>query len=210
MKRIATSFLLLMLIVSAEAQSYVKLNALEAAVGMINPSLEFTLSKHSTYQLDINISPWKKIWDKKHFAFANILNEYRYYFKEHNKGWYVGGTAGVQVFDMSKPQFFDGEYAKFSLENRYCKGYGFNIGGLVGWEKQLGKNKRWLMDVYLGVAYMVSWYNGYSLDGEIDLTPHRPHGATYIDPWNGSAETMPNTIGISFGYRFIKDKRNKN
>jgi len=186
------------------AQSYVKLNALTAVVGIINPSVEFTLSNHSTYQLDVNISPWKKIWDGKHMAFGLVLNEYRYYFKEHNMGWYLGGSAGLQVFDMSKPQLEQG--FGFTLENRYCKGYGINLGGLVGWEKQLGKNKRWIMDVYIGISYMLSYYNGYSLDGEIDMYPHRTYEPKYPDPWNGTAETYPSTIGVSFGYKFIKGR----
>lgn len=204
MKRILTLIVIFCTASVVSAQSYVKLNALTAVVGIINPSMEVTLSNHSTYQLDVNISPWKRIWDDKHMAFGILLNEYRYYFKEHNNGWYIGGTAGLQVFDMSKPELEKG--FGFGLENRYCKGYGFQFGGIVGWEKQLGKNKRWLMDVYLGIAYMLSYYNGYSLDGKINMNPRHQTPTPYPDPWNGSAETYPNTVGISFGYKFLQGK----
>lgn len=31
------------------------------------------------------------------------MGEYRRYFKEHNRGWYLGANIGMQAFDLSKP-----------------------------------------------------------------------------------------------------------
>ena len=69
--------------------------------------------------------------------------------------------------------------------------------------------ERWLLDAYLGWAYMASWYNGYSLDGQIDMNPHRPVPPEHPDPWNGSAEWLPNKIGLSIGLLICDPHRNK-
>ena len=84
---------------------------------------------------------------------------------------------------------------------RICKGYGMMIGLCVGWEHRLGE--RWIMDAFLGWAWMDSHYNGYSFEGEIDMHPHRPVEPKYPDPFNGSSEWYPNKIGVSFGYRIF-------
>ena len=89
----------------------------------------------------------------------------------------------MMAFDMSKP-YIEGWKLKF--EDRYCKGYGMMIGLCVGYEYQFGK--RWLLDAFLGWAWMDSHYNGYSFDGQVDMYPHK--------------------IGVSIGYR-IFTPRNK-
>lgn len=108
----------------AAAQGYVKLNALYALVGVVNPSVEFAVSPKSTLQTDIVVSPWKSI-DSKHMLFAIFMGEYRRYFKEHNRGWYLGANLGMMAFDMSKPYI---ENWSLKFEDRYCKGYGMMIG----------------------------------------------------------------------------------
>ena len=96
------------------------------------------------------------------------MGEYRRYFKEHNRGWYLGANIGMMAFDMSKP-YIEGWKLKF--EDRYCKGYGMMIGLCVGYEYQFGK--RWLLDAFLGWAWMDSHYNGYSFDGQrLDRVSH--------------------------------------
>ena len=129
--------------------------------------------------------------------------QYRRYFKEHNRGWYLGANIGMMAFDMSKP-YIEGWKLKF--EDRYCKGYGMMIGLCVGYEYQFGK--RWLLDAFLGWAWMDSHYNGYSFDGQVDMYPHRPVQPEHPDPFNGSSEWYPNKIGVSIGYR-IFTPRNK-
>ncbi len=185
----------------ARAQGYVKLNGLYALAGVVNPAVEFAISPKSTLQTEVVFSPWKSIHGK-HMFFGILMGEYRRYFKEHNRGWYLGANLGMMAFDMSKP-YIDGWSIRF--ENRYSKGYGMMIGLCVGWEWQF--RERWLLDAYLGWAFMDSHYNGYSLDHQIDMYPHRPVDPPHPDPFNGSSEWYPNKIGLSIGYRIFKPKQ---
>ena len=131
---------------SAAAQGYVKLNGLYALAGVVNPAVEFAISPKSTLQTEIVVSPWKSIRGK-HMTFGIFMGEYRYYIKEHNRGWYVGGNLGMMAFDMSKPYFAGG---RIRFEDRYCKGYGMMIGVCAGYEYRFCE--RWLVDAYLGWA----------------------------------------------------------
>lgn len=185
----------------AEAQTYVKLNGLYALVGVVNPSVEFAISPKSTVQTEIVVSPWESIGGK-HMLFGILMGEYRRYFRAHNDGWYLGANIGMMAFDMSKP-YMDGWSLK--LEDRYSKGYGFMVGICAGYEWQF--SERWVLDAFLGWSWMSSFYNGYSLDGKIDMEPHRPVPPKYPDPFNGSSEWYPNKIGVSIGYRIISPKR---
>ena len=187
-----------------DAQIYAKLNGLYALVGVINPAVEFTVSPKSTCQTEIVFSPWKYVNDHgvdKPMKFGILMTEYRRYFKQHNRGWYLGANMGMMGFKMSKPQFSDGWF----LENRYSKGYGMMIGICGGFEYQFAD--RWLLDAYFGWSYMLSWYNGYSLDGTIDLYPHRPVQLEKPDPFNGSHEWLPNKIGVSIGFMIFNPAR---
>ena len=187
-----------------DAQTYAKLNGLYALVGVINPAVEFTVSPKSTFQTEIVFSPWKYVNDHgvdKPMKFGILMTEYRRYFKQHNRGWYLGANMGMMGFKMSKPQFSDGWF----LENRYSKGYGMMIGICGGFEYQFAD--RWLLDAYFGWSYMLSWYNGYSLDGTIDLYPHRPVQLEKPDPFNGSHEWLPNKIGVSIGFMIFNPAR---
>ena len=182
-------------------QGYVKLNALYAALGVINPAVEFAITPKSALQTDIVISPWKSI-NGKHMNFAIFMGEYRRYFKAHNDGWYLGANIGMMAFDMTKPFIKDW---KLQFENRYCKGYGMMLGLCVGYEYRF--RERWLVDAYFGWAWMDSHYNGYSFEGETDMYPHRPKQPEFPDPFNGSSEWYPNKIGISIGYRIFQPRK---
>ena len=129
---------------NAASQGYVKLNALYALVGVVNPSVEFAISPKSTLQTDIVVSPWKSI-NRKHMTFAIFMGEYRRYFKEHNRGWYLGANIGMMAFDMSKPCI---ENWKLKFGNCYCKGYGMTIGLCVNCEYRFAG--RWLLAAYFG------------------------------------------------------------
>ena len=182
-------------------QGYVKLNALYAALGVINPAVEFAITPKSSLQTDIVISPWKSI-NGKHMNFAIFMGEYRRYFKAHNDGWYLGANIGMMAFDMTKPFIKDW---KLQFENRYCKGYGMMLGLCVGYEYRF--RERWLIDAYFGWAWMDSHYNGYSFEGETDMFPHRPEQPEFPDPFNGSSEWYPNKIGVSIGYRIFQPRK---
>lgn len=180
-----------------QAQTYVKINGLYALVGVINPSIEFAISPKSTIQAEIVVSPWKSI-NGKHALFGIFMGEYRYYFKGHNNGWYVGGNVGMMAFNMTKPYIEDW---KIKFENRYSKGYGFMLGASVGYEHVFCE--RWVVDAFLGWSWMHSYYNGYSNDGQIQLNPNPDWNQKYPDPFNASGEWYPNKIGVSIGYRII-------
>ena len=198
---LAVLFVITATALPAGAQTYVKLNGLYALAGVVNPSVEFVISPKSTVQTEIVVSPWESIGGK-HMLFGILMGEYRRYFRGHNDGWYLGANAGMMAFDMSKP-YMDGWHLRF--EDRYCKGYGFMIGICAGYEWQF--RERWVLDAFLGWSWMSSFYNGYSMDGEIDMHPHRPVQPEYPDPFNGSSEWYPNKIGLSIGYRIISPKR---
>ena len=187
----------------ANAQTYVKLNGLYALAGVINPQVEFRISDHSAFQTEIVCSPWESVRGH-HFLFGIFMNEYRYYISRRTRGLYAGANAGVQVFNISKPEFGGG---KIRFQNRYCKGYGFMFGLCIGYEHIFAE--RWVVDAFVGMSHMTSWYNGYSMDGVIDMDPHRPDWKKpeHPDPFNGSAEWLPNKAGISIGYMIFNPKK---
>ena len=127
--------------------------------------------------------------------FGILMTEYRRYFKQHNRGWYLGANMGMMGFKMSKPQFSDGWF----LENRYSKGVRDDDRYLrrlrIPVRRPLAAGRLFRMVIHAKV-----WYNGYSLDGTIDLYPHRPVQPEKPDPFNGSHEWLPNKIGVSIGF----------
>lgn len=173
-----------------------KLNAAYALVGVINPQVEFRLTPHSAFQTEFVYSPWQSIFDGHPMHFGILLNEYRYYLSPRTRGLYLGANFGMMAFRMSKPQLADDRVA---LQNRYCKGYGFMGGVTVGYQWRL--SRRCMLDLFVGFGYMHSNYNGYSLDGVVDMSPSRPEDKQPAspDPFNSSAEWLPNKAGISIG-----------
>ncbi len=186
----------------SKAQTYIKLNAPYALVGIINTQAEFVISPHSSMAADITFSPWRRI-KEKHFQFGIMMSEYRYYFKEATRGWYVSANAGMMAFDINRPQFFKGNKL-VSLQSDYGKGFGIMTGIGVGWQYHL--SERWIMDVFLTFDRTWSWYNRYHIDDTIIMDPQGHEHYLKPDPFNGSAEYMPIKGGISFGYRILNKK----
>lgn len=185
------------------AQGYLKMNALYATVGVINPSVEFVVSPHSSVVMDLTYSPWRS-WNDKHTEFGIFLGEYRYYFRQATSGWYLSANTGMMLFDLHRPQFFvDGKI--ISRQEQYGKGFGVAVGGGVGWAHHLGE--RWMVDIYLSVDKTWSWYNRYNSDGTIIMNPQGHEHYKHPDPFNGSSEVMPLKVGISFGYKILKGKK---
>lgn len=173
----------------------IKLNMAYAVVGVVNPQVEFPITRNSSFQTEIVYSPWQSI-NGHPLHFGIFLNEYRYHIPRA-KGLYVGANGGMMAFKMSKPMIVDRNIA---FQNRYCKGYGYMFGAVVGYEWKFAR--RWMLDVFVGFSYMKSHYNGYSLDHIIDMYPHRPENKqpTSPDPFNISAEWLPNKAGVSIGF----------
>lgn len=206
MKRVFKVIIVAMLIILpnfAMAQGYVKMNALYATFGVINPSVEFVMSPHSSVAFDVTFSPWRR-WNGKHSQFGIMLGEYRYYFNEATSGWYVSANAGMTAFDLHRFQIFtDGKL--ISRQDQYGKGFGVAVGGGIGWAHHL--SDRWLVDIFLTVDKIWSWYNRYESDGDIIMHPNGHEHHIKPDPFNGSVEVMPLKLGVSFGYRIFKSKR---
>ena len=202
-RRTVLCVVLLFVAMTATAQGYVKLNGLYALGGVVNPAVEFRLSQHSAFQSELVYSPWQSI--KGHpLHFGIFMNEYRYYIKETNRGFYAAANVGMMAFKMSKPELSNGG---IHFQNRYCKGYGFMLGIAVGYEYQFAE--RWLLDVFFGYSFMESRYNGYSMDGVTDMHPVRPEWKepAHPDPMNGSAEWLPNKLGLSIGFLIFDPRK---
>ena len=187
----------------AQGQIYGKLNGLYALGGVINPQVEMTLSPHSTFQVEIVYSPWRYVnfdGHNKPENFGIFLNEYKYYFKEVNNGWYVCMNVGMMAYHMTKPTIHNG---KLALNSKYGRGWGFQLG--VGGGYQYKFCDRWLLDAFFSFGYMNSKYNSYILaTDEIEMYPARSKQPDPADPWNGSGEWLPNKIGLSIGYLLFK------
>lgn len=188
---------------TSTAQTYVKLNGLYAIGGVVNPQVEFGISPHSTFQTEIVYSPWQSIKGYP-MHFGIFQNEYRYYIREHNQGLYVAGNAAMKAFHMSKPTILNG---RLGIQNRYCKGWGVMFGVGIGYERRFAE--RWLLDVYASFGFSHCWYNGYSMDGVIDMYPHRPEDKqpSSPDPYNKSAQWIPTKVGISIGLLINRPKQ---
>ena len=198
--KIILAFTLIYIPCHTSAQTYVKLNAAYACVGIINPQAEFVISNHSSIALDAVLSPWKSLRGKQ-FLFGIMMGEYRYYFKQATSGFYLSANAGMSIFNMYHPQFFVNN--KFiSRQNQYGKGLGVMVGVGAGWEYHL--SERWVMDVFIAFDKIWSWYNRYHNDGTIEMHPQGHEHYLKPDPFNGSVELMPVKGGISFGYKILK------
>ncbi|MBQ0080089.1 MAG: DUF3575 domain-containing protein [Alistipes sp.] len=202
MKRIVLSCIILFCVFSTHAEIYGKLNLMYAAIGIIHPQFEFQISPNATVSADFVYSPWKSIVGKYHMNFGILQAEARYYFKSANKGWYASGNVGMQIFDMNKPIYFkDG---LLSFNRTYSKGGGFMAGIGIGWERPF--RERWVVDIFFAFDFMLSWYNGYTMDGIINMNPQGHEHYRYADPFNASSEFLPSKIGVSIGYRIFSRK----
>ena len=188
------------------SQVNLKLNCLCAVAGVINPQAEFVLSNHSSMSLDVTYSPWRSI-NGRHANFGIFTGEYRYYVGRHRaSGFYVSGHAGMMGFDISKPRMFsDGKFISF--KDGYSKGFGVILGIGIGYQHEFCR--RWVVDAFLGASWLHSWYNGYSKDGGINMTPNHTKPTSYDDPFNMSGEFLPTKIGVSIGYRIFDPARHR-
>ena len=183
----------------AQAQTYFKLNGLYALAGVVNPQFEFVMSPHSAVQFEAVYSPWRSICGN-HAHFGFFMGEYRYYFREAAKGWYVSGNAGLMGFDVSKPRlFYNGKLLDF--KDSYSKGFGILVGLGAGYQYTF--KERWVVDAFIAIDFFRSWYNGYYHDGRIEMNPQGHEDYTHPDPFNGSSEFVPAKVGVSIGYKIF-------
>ena len=187
---------------AAQAQVYAKINALYALVGVVNPQVEAVISPHSTLGVEATFSPWRSV-KGKHLFFGMFSGEYRYYIKGATSGFYAACSAGAMGFDINKPYFFkNGKFLNFN--RNYGKGFGLTLGLGVGYHHHF--TERWSIDAFVAFAYMRSWYNGYTPNGEVVMDPQGHEEYIYPDPFNGSSEILPLKAGISIGYCLFRGK----
>ncbi len=80
---------------------YAKVNLLSLPIGMINVGVETKISNKITLQPELFISPWRSFMGNK-LQIYNFNLEGRYYFKESFNRFYIGGNAGIALFDLQK------------------------------------------------------------------------------------------------------------
>ena len=186
--------------IAAKGQIYAKINALYAAVGIINPQLEFVVGPHSSISIDPMFSPHKTIkWgdrDDIHALFGIFQTEYRGYIKREARGFYLSANVGMQAFDMTRPFFFKGDKL-ITFEPGFGRGFGMMVGIGIGYSHHF--KERWVVDAFFAFNRMWSWYNDYDAEGKINMTPAHQKEPKFPDPFNGSAEWLPSKIGVSIG-----------
>ena len=126
------------LFVHYNAQTYVKVNGFTLPALMLNAGIETKLTDKTTFQADVFVSPWKSLFGNR-MLFAIGSLEYRYYFTESFKNWYVAANTGVAIYRMQK-------YNHLNL-GIHQEGYSILLGGTVGYVVKV--NDKINLDIFL-------------------------------------------------------------
>jgi hypothetical protein len=181
MKKIFFLFVLLFSIHS-QSQTYIKVNALTTLLTIPNVGIETSIGKKSTFQLDVTASFWKSV-DGKPKEFYIFIPEYRYHFKEKEKGFYVGAHVGATIFNFQKWNYLN--------TDKYEKGFGYLMGVTVGYKVKI--NDKFILDCFIGGGSSQGFYKGYNLSDGI-----RYDGA---ENYNKSGEWLPYRGGVMVSYK---------
>lgn len=180
-------------------QIFVKANTLFLPIGVINAGAEYQISKKTTLQADVFISPWKSFGGK--YAQVYMVGfDARYYFNEAFTHWYVGANIAASRFKVQKWNYWSDAPYQFTQDSPiyissdlYQDGFGLFIGAVAGYQWQLNEN--WNLDLFIGAGTMQSFYRGY----------HKTLGVRYdTDPTrdlNRSGEWIPYRGGLMISYR---------
>ena len=182
MKKAILLFLLMVALENYSAQTYIKGNILSLPIGIANGALEAKINNQFTIQPEFFASPWKSFFSKR-FQVYYFSAETRYYFKESFNGIYLGGNAGIALFDIQKWNYFN--------STKYQRGYTFLLGFTVGYQYKINENFN--ADVFLGGGTSQGFYHGYN---EINGERYEPK-----NPWNRSGELIPYKGGIMISYK---------
>jgi hypothetical protein len=164
------------------AQTYVKINALPALIGMPNVGIETKIGEKQTFQFDILASLWKSV-DGYPRQFYIFMPEYRYHFREINGGFYVGANAGFTLFNFQKYTSYGG--------GQYQKGFGYLLGVTVGYEKKISDH--FMLDFFIGGGNNQGFYKGYFIEND-ERYDHAVH-------YNKSGEWIPYRGGVMLSYK---------
>ena len=161
--------------------TYLKGNAVTLLAAMPHIGLETGLSKKWTFQIDAIASFWNSV-DGAPLQFLIVTPEFRYYFKERFKGFYVGGHIAGTTFKLSK---------FFRRNSAYEQGFGYTAGATIGIQKRL--SDRFNIDIFLGGGTHQAFYKAYN-----QTTGERGDGAVR---YNKSGEWLPYRGGVMLAYK---------
>jgi hypothetical protein len=181
--------LIIMASASAYGQTYIKLNAPLVFAKAFNPSIETRISNKWTFEFDMLMTFRNETNDKGPFRILMLQPEGRYYFKEVNKGFFVGINTGYAMFRMTKPHWIFKE--DYDASHIYQMGWSVQAGFTIGYEMKI--KDRWLIDVFFGGGRQWSIYEAF----------YYPDGGRYVG-YNGSAEYLPYKGGVNISYRLGK------
>jgi len=173
------------LFVHYNAQTYVKVNGFTLPALMLNAGIETKLTDKTTFQADVFVSPWKSLFGNK-MLFAIGSLEYRYYFTESFKNWYVAANTGVAIYRMQKYN-----YLNLGIHQ---EGYSILLGGTVGYVVKV--NDKINLDIFLGGGNAQSKYRSY-FNAFPDIRADKEEGASI----NGSGEWIPYKGGVMISYQ---------
>ena len=177
-------FTLLFFSICSHSQTYIKANAVTALLLVPNIGVETSIGKKITFQADVMASFWESFNGHHPMKLYSLVTEVRYHFQEKYNGFYFGGHAGVDRYQIQKWIYWD--------TNMYEDGIGYKFGATIGYEKKL--NDRWLLDFFVGGGWHQGYYKGYYNDG----TPGRYEN---VKNWNRSGDWLPYRGGIMVSYR---------
>lgn len=166
-----------------------KLNGPLTLAGSPNLGYEHQLNNRLSIAGDVFWLPYMSDKHEEVFRSLQITSELRYYFKETEdrslaRGWYLGGYLMYGDFNI-------GLYRHNNMDMSFRRaGWGVSGGVAGGWKYQF--NKRWQMDINMGVGYVHMRYHKYKLGGAYR---HHPIGGWRQSKWIG-----PTRFSISFGY----------
>ncbi len=184
MRRLLLS-LIILASASAYGQTYIKMNAPAAILGVFNPSIETKISTRLTYSFDLTATFWNRIsiFNKEKLPFRILMfqNEVRYFPTDANRGFFFSPNLGYAMFRMQK----------WGHEDQYQVGWSIQAGFTLGYEWHY--KEKWLGEIFIGGGRQWAKYEGFNFTD----------GSRYVG-YNGSAEYMPYKGGINIGYRLGK------
>jgi hypothetical protein len=170
-------------------QLHVKTNAIGLAMAIANVAVEVDICKHLSFTLPIYYSAWDYFKPTLKFRTLMIQPELRYWFSQHNEGFFVGAHFGYGYYNFA----LDGAY-RYQDHNRETPSIG---GGLsVGYRTHLDKKRRWKMEFAVGGGYYDSKYDKFYNEPNGRL--QGSYEKTYIGPDN---------VSISIAYAFNLSKK---
>ncbi|WP_452232353.1 DUF3575 domain-containing protein [Lacinutrix sp. MEBiC02595] len=184
--------------ISTQAQTEVKFNVASAVLLMPNFGIEIPLSDHSSAQLDVLGAFWDSFQGVP-LQVIQVFPEYRYYFKENRRSFFIGAHVGFAMFTLQKPKglilydhYQDPDTYPDLGEDNYTSGRTTFYGLTTGYKKKF--NERWGLELFLGGGLSQTNYKGYE-----GLTRTDVDEENYRD-FNGSGEVLLYRGGIMLIY----------